>query len=116
MTSPPTIPPRLDNHINSMGKVKTPKRAGGAGTGPYDRKPAAKGASNTNIFKFDKDFGQHILKNPGIRLEILIDHHMRWSLTCDPVMRLSKRPFSNPPMSSSKLVPERETVCRVCSQ
>ncbi|KAK0755028.1 S-adenosyl-L-methionine-dependent methyltransferase [Schizothecium vesticola] len=49
-----------------MGKVKTPKRAGGAGTGPYDRKPAAKGASNTNIFKFDKDFGQHILKNPGI--------------------------------------------------
>ncbi|KAK1825829.1 S-adenosyl-L-methionine-dependent methyltransferase [Podospora conica] len=48
-----------------MGKVKTPKRAG-AGTGPYDRKPAAKGASNTNIFKFDKDFGQHILKNPGI--------------------------------------------------
>lgn len=50
-----------------MGKVKTPKRAGGAGTGPYDRKPAAKGASNTNIFKFDKDFGQHILKNPGIR-------------------------------------------------
>lgn len=69
MTIPPTISPSLDSDTNSMGKVKTPKRAGGAGTGPYDRKPAAKGASNTNIFKFDKDFGQHILKNPGIRLE-----------------------------------------------
>jgi hypothetical protein len=70
VTSPPTTPPRLGSDTNSMGKIKTPKRAGGAGTGPYDRKPAAKGASNTNIFKFDKDFGQHILKNPGIRLEI----------------------------------------------
>lgn len=47
-----------------MGKAKTPKRAG-AGSGPYDRKPSSK-ATNTNIFKFDKDFGQHILKNPGI--------------------------------------------------
>jgi hypothetical protein len=48
-----------------MGKVKTPRRAG-ASSGPYDRKPASKAAANTNIFKFDKDFGQHILKNPGI--------------------------------------------------
>ncbi|KAK5660065.1 hypothetical protein OQA88_13534 [Cercophora sp. LCS_1] len=47
-----------------MGKAKTPKRAGTA-SGPYDRKPSSK-ATNTNIFKFDKDFGQHILKNPGI--------------------------------------------------
>ncbi|KAK3325803.1 S-adenosyl-L-methionine-dependent methyltransferase [Apodospora peruviana] len=49
-----------------MGKVKTPKRAGAAGTGPYDRKSATKPTANTNIFRFDKDFGQHILKNPGI--------------------------------------------------
>ncbi|KAK0635940.1 S-adenosyl-L-methionine-dependent methyltransferase [Bombardia bombarda] len=48
-----------------MGKAQTPKR-GGASSGPYDRKPAAKAANNTNIFKFDKDYGQHILKNPGI--------------------------------------------------
>ncbi|KAM7218715.1 Dimethyladenosine transferase [Rhypophila decipiens] len=50
-----------------MGKVKTAKRAGASNT-PYDRnKPNAKqSSSNTNIFRFDKDFGQHILKNPGI--------------------------------------------------
>ncbi|KAM7185846.1 Dimethyladenosine transferase [Rhypophila sp. PSN 637] len=50
-----------------MGKVKTAKRAG-ASNSPYDRnKPNAKqSSSNTNIFRFDKDFGQHILKNPGI--------------------------------------------------
>jgi len=48
-----------------MGKIKTPKRPGAA-SGPYDRKLASKSAANTNIFKFDKDFGQHILKNPGI--------------------------------------------------
>ncbi|KAK0652950.1 S-adenosyl-L-methionine-dependent methyltransferase [Cercophora newfieldiana] len=48
-----------------MGKVKTSKRPGAA-SGPYDRKPASKAAANTNIFKFDKDYGQHILKNPGI--------------------------------------------------
>lgn len=49
-----------------MGKVKTAKRAG-VSNGPYDRnKPNAKPSANTNIFRFDKDFGQHILKNPGI--------------------------------------------------
>ncbi|KAK3365707.1 S-adenosyl-L-methionine-dependent methyltransferase [Lasiosphaeria ovina] len=48
-----------------MAKVKTPKRAGASTSGPYERK-AAKPAANSNIFRFDKDFGQHILKNPGI--------------------------------------------------
>ncbi|KAK4104478.1 rRNA adenine dimethylase [Parathielavia hyrcaniae] len=49
-----------------MPKATKQKRAG-VSNGPYDRK-ASKGSSsaNTNIFKFDKDFGQHILKNPGI--------------------------------------------------
>ena len=51
-----------------MPKAAKQKRAGPS-SGPYDRK-ASKGAgsssSNTNIFRFDKDFGQHILKNPGI--------------------------------------------------
>ncbi|KAK3377700.1 S-adenosyl-L-methionine-dependent methyltransferase [Podospora didyma] len=51
-----------------MGKIKTPRRAGAASSGPYERKekkdkPAA---ANANIFRFDKDYGQHILKNPGI--------------------------------------------------
>ncbi|KAI1416154.1 rRNA adenine dimethylase [Hypoxylon sp. FL1857] len=49
-----------------MGKAKTSKR-GGASSSPYERpsKQAAAAAAN-NVFKFSKDFGQHILKNPGI--------------------------------------------------
>ncbi|KAK4236475.1 S-adenosyl-L-methionine-dependent methyltransferase [Achaetomium macrosporum] len=47
-----------------MPKAAKQKRAG-AGSGPYDRK-STKGSGATNIFRFDKDFGQHILKNPGI--------------------------------------------------
>ncbi|KAK4201475.1 putative Dimethyladenosine transferase [Triangularia verruculosa] len=46
-----------------MPKAAKQKKGGGP-SGPYDRK--SKTAPNTNIFKFDKDFGQHILKNPGI--------------------------------------------------
>ncbi|KAK0672454.1 putative Dimethyladenosine transferase [Cercophora samala] len=46
-----------------MPKAAKQKKGGGP-SGPYDRK--SKPAANTNIFKFDKDFGQHILKNPGI--------------------------------------------------
>ena len=56
-----------------MPKAAKQKRAGASTAGPYDRKQSkgaangAKGGSaNTNIFRFDKDFGQHILKNPGI--------------------------------------------------
>ncbi|KAK0720922.1 S-adenosyl-L-methionine-dependent methyltransferase [Lasiosphaeris hirsuta] len=52
-----------------MGKIKTPRRGGASSSGPYDRKQTSKpaaAANNSNIFKFDKDFGQHILKNPGI--------------------------------------------------
>ncbi|KAI1332551.1 dimethyladenosine transferase-like protein [Xylariaceae sp. FL0255] len=47
-----------------MGKAKTPKRGSATGS-PYDR-PAAKKNNPANIFKFTKDLGQHILKNPGI--------------------------------------------------
>ncbi|KAI1085266.1 rRNA adenine dimethylase [Whalleya microplaca] len=46
-----------------MGKAKTSKR-GGANSSPYER-PSKHPAAN-NVFKFSKDFGQHILKNPGI--------------------------------------------------
>ncbi|KAH9892354.1 S-adenosyl-L-methionine-dependent methyltransferase [Xylariomycetidae sp. FL2044] len=46
-----------------MGKAKSGKR-NGANSGPYDR-PSKNPAAN-NVFKFNKDFGQHILKNPGI--------------------------------------------------
>jgi hypothetical protein len=50
---------------HTMPKAAKPKR-GGASSGPYDRKASSKSSANTNIFRFDKDFGQHILKNPGI--------------------------------------------------
>ncbi|KAL5630414.1 hypothetical protein BROUX41_000286 [Berkeleyomyces rouxiae] len=43
-----------------MGKVKTPKRNGSSGASPYDK------SSKNNIFKFNKDYGLHILKNPGV--------------------------------------------------
>lgn len=52
-----------------MGKAKTPKR-GGASNTPYDR-PNGGGGNNkdsnkNNVFKFNTNFGQHILKNPGV--------------------------------------------------
>ncbi|KAJ4155319.1 hypothetical protein LMH87_000573 [Akanthomyces muscarius] len=55
-----------------MAKVKTPKR-GGASSSPYDRPNQSnnnnsgnsKSAKN-NVFKFNTNFGQHILKNPGV--------------------------------------------------
>jgi 18S rRNA (adenine1779-N6/adenine1780-N6)-dimethyltransferase len=52
-----------------MGKVEKAKKGGAASSSPYDRKSSAgKGAAATknNVFKFNKDFGQHILKNPGV--------------------------------------------------
>ncbi|KAJ2977606.1 hypothetical protein NUW58_g7761 [Xylaria curta] len=51
-----------------MGKAKTPKR--GNATGPYERPPKNNAATN-NVFKFTKDLGQHILKNPGIAQAIV---------------------------------------------
>jgi 18S rRNA (adenine1779-N6/adenine1780-N6)-dimethyltransferase len=53
-----------------MGKTKTGKRSS-APNSPYERpssgKPGGKGDSNkNNVFKFNTNFGQHILKNPGV--------------------------------------------------
>lgn len=49
-----------------MAKTKQDKR-GGAPKSPYDR-PEKKNASSAknNVFKFNTNFGQHILKNPGV--------------------------------------------------
>jgi hypothetical protein len=58
-------PPPSDIDCYIMPKAAKQKR-GGASSGPYDRKASKSNSSNTNIFRFDKDFGQHILKNPGI--------------------------------------------------
>lgn len=48
-----------------MPKAAKQKRAA-ASSGPYDRKASKAKAAAANIFRFDKDYGQHILKNPGI--------------------------------------------------
>ncbi|TLD03710.1 uncharacterized protein PgNI_11833 [Pyricularia grisea] len=67
-----------------MGKVKTPRRAGTASSSPYDRKggnnaaaAAAAAPSKNNVFRFKKDYGQHILKNPGIAEEIVKKAYLR---------------------------------------
>ncbi|KAI1431283.1 rRNA adenine dimethylase [Xylaria sp. CBS 124048] len=52
-----------------MGKAKTSKR-GHAGSGPYER-PSKNNAAANNVFKFTKDLGQHILRNPGIAQAIV---------------------------------------------
>ncbi|KAI1381047.1 rRNA adenine dimethylase [Hypoxylon crocopeplum] len=57
-----------------MGKAKSSKR-GGASSGPYER-PSKHPAAN-NVFKFNKDFGQHILKNPGIAETIVAKANLK---------------------------------------
>ncbi|KAI6780944.1 uncharacterized protein J7T54_003086 [Emericellopsis cladophorae] len=53
----------------AMAKVKTPKRSGASST-PYERPSksaaAAAAAAKNNVFKFNTNVGQHILKNPGV--------------------------------------------------
>ncbi|KND89582.1 Dimethyladenosine transferase [Tolypocladium ophioglossoides CBS 100239] len=52
-----------------MAKTKHVKRGSASGT-PYDRsgggKGSGEGASKNNVFKFNTNVGQHILKNPGV--------------------------------------------------
>ncbi|KAI1657320.1 rRNA adenine dimethylase [Daldinia decipiens] len=57
-----------------MGKAKTSKR-GSANSSPYER--PAKSAATNNVFKFSKDFGQHILKNPGIAETIVTKAYLK---------------------------------------
>ncbi|EHL03491.1 putative Dimethyladenosine transferase [Glarea lozoyensis 74030] len=46
----------------AMGKLKNPKRNSAASSSPYAK---AEKATN-NVFKFNTNVGQHILKNPGV--------------------------------------------------
>ena len=59
--------PRVPTAIRAveMGKLRTPKRNGSSST-PYDR-PTVK----NNVFKFNTNVGQHILKNPAIAAAIV---------------------------------------------
>ncbi|TRX93416.1 hypothetical protein FHL15_005691 [Xylaria flabelliformis] len=52
-----------------MGKAKTSKR-GNTSSGPYER-PSKNNSAANNVFKFTKDLGQHILRNPGIAQAIV---------------------------------------------
>ncbi|PTB68652.1 dimethyladenosine transferase-like protein [Trichoderma citrinoviride] len=47
-----------------MAKAEKGKR-NNASSGPYE-KPSGKGSKTNNVFKFNTNFGQHILKNPGV--------------------------------------------------
>lgn len=47
-----------------MAKAKHTKRSSASST-PYDR-PSGGASAKNNVFKFNTNFGQHILKNPGV--------------------------------------------------
>jgi 18S rRNA (adenine1779-N6/adenine1780-N6)-dimethyltransferase len=47
-----------------MAKADRSKR-NNASSGPYE-KPGGKDSKTNNVFKFNTNFGQHILKNPGV--------------------------------------------------
>lgn len=75
-TAPPPNPTILiyeepDDEFIAMAKVKHAKR-GSASSTPYERPskgggPGASAAANkNNVFKFNTNVGQHILKNPGV--------------------------------------------------
>lgn len=54
-----------------MGKLKQEKRNNAASSAsPYAKSNNA--AKSNNVFKFNTDFGQHILKNPGGKLLFLV--------------------------------------------
>jgi 18S rRNA (adenine1779-N6/adenine1780-N6)-dimethyltransferase len=53
-----------------MGKANLGKRGSAASSSPYER-PSKTGTRKNNVFKFNTNVGQHILKNPGIASEIV---------------------------------------------
>lgn len=60
-----------------MGKVQTPKRNSASASSPYPKKNSSKPAVRNNIFKFNTNIGQHILKNPGIADAIVDKAHIQ---------------------------------------
>lgn len=60
-----------------MGKIKKGKRNSAAGSTPYEK---AKTATN-NVFKFNTNVGQHILKNPGVAEAIVAKSFLKPSDT-----------------------------------
>ncbi|KAH8670880.1 dimethyladenosine transferase [Xylariales sp. PMI_506] len=60
-----------------MGKAKVAKRGGAASGSPYDRPSKKQQTAVNNVFKFDKGFGQHILKNPGVAEQIVLKANLK---------------------------------------
>ncbi|KAH7419892.1 S-adenosyl-L-methionine-dependent methyltransferase [Cadophora sp. MPI-SDFR-AT-0126] len=57
-----------------MGKLKSNKRNGAAaGSSPYSKAQAA----TNNVFKFNTNVGQHILKNPGVAEAIVLKANLK---------------------------------------
>lgn len=79
---------------------------------PYAGSAARKKAhGQNNIFKFNtSDFGQHILKNPGVAQAIVDKADLKQSDVCRNALDPTHPP-TNPPRSRSysKSVPEPET-------
>jgi hypothetical protein len=54
----------------AMPKANSKRHDAKATTGPYARMPARVKTTN-NMFKFNVDIGQHVLKNPGVAQAIV---------------------------------------------
>jgi 18S rRNA (adenine1779-N6/adenine1780-N6)-dimethyltransferase len=62
-----------------MGKLKSAKR-NSASSSPYDAKAKAKAQARettNNVFKFNTNVGQHILKNPGVAEAIVTKANLK---------------------------------------
>merc|ERR1711964_861010 len=58
----------------AMGKLKSSKRnSAAAGSSPYSKAQAA----TNNVFKFNTNVGQHILKNPGVAEAIVTKANLK---------------------------------------
>lgn len=84
-----------------MPRVKPGKHTSSARAAPYDG-GATKGKVANNIFKFNKDVGQHILKNPGIAQAIVDKADLKQSDV----------------RNQAKIAPEAGVThgCRLCSK
>ena len=56
-----------------MGKLKNPKRNSAASVSPYSKAQT----TTNNVFKFNTNVGQHILKNPGVAEAIVAKANLK---------------------------------------
>lgn len=71
--SHPSTPTLTPTHTD-MGKLKPPKRnSAAAASSPYSKAQT----TTNNVFKFNTNVGQHILKNPGVAEAIVAKAHLK---------------------------------------